>query len=61
MKSKIKGVKKTYNVWKTKGEAQAAGENAHYYAEYWNGTKEYAKLNVQTPNEARLMQISACS
>ena len=51
LKSKIKGVKKTYNVWKTKGEAQAAGENAHYYAEYWNGTKEYAKLNVQTPNE----------
>ena len=52
LKSKIKGVKKTYNVWKTKGEAQAAGENAHYYAEYWNGTKEYAKLNVQTPNES---------
>ena len=51
LKSKIKGVKKTYNVWKTKGEAKAAGENAHYYAEYWNGTKEYAKLNVQTPNE----------
>lgn len=51
LKSKIKGVKKTYNVWKTKGEAQAAGENAHYYAEYWNATKEYAKLNVQTPNE----------
>ena len=51
LKSKIDGVKKTYNVWKTKGEAQAAGENAHYYAEYWNGTKEYAKLNVQTPNE----------
>ena len=51
LKSKIKGVKKTYNVWKTKGEAQAADENAHYYAEYWNATKEYAKLNVQTPNE----------
>lgn len=50
LKSKIKGVKKTYNVWKTKGEVPA-GENAHYYAEYWNATKEYAKLNVQTPNE----------
>lgn len=50
LKSKIKGVKKTYNVWKTKGEVPA-GENAHYYAEYWNTTKEYAKLNVQTPNE----------
>lgn len=60
LKSKIKGVKKTYNVWKTKGEVPV-GENAHYYAEYWNTTKEYAKLNVQTPNEARLMQISACS
>ena len=51
LKSKIKGVKKTYNVWKTKGEVPA-GENAHYYAEYWNATKEYAKLNVQTPNES---------
>lgn len=51
LKSKIKGVKKTYNVWKTKGEVPA-GENAHYYAEYWNTTKEYAKLNVQTPNES---------
>ena len=50
LKSKIKGVKKTYNVWKTKGEVPT-GENAHYYAEYWNATKEYAKLNVQTPNE----------
>lgn len=60
LKSKIKGVKKTYNVWKTKGEVPA-GENAHYYAEYWNTTKEYAKLNVQTPNETRLLQISACS
>ena len=50
LKSKIDGVKKTYNVWKTKGEVPA-GENAHYYAEYWNATKEYAKLNVQTPNE----------
>ena len=51
LKSKIKGVKKTYNVWKTKGEVPV-GENAHYYAEYWNATKEYAKLNVQTPNES---------
>ena len=51
LKSKIKGVKKTYNVWKTKGEVPV-GENAHYYAEYWNTTKEYAKLNVQTPNES---------
>ena len=51
LKSKIDGVKKTYNVWKTKGEVPA-GENAHYYAEYWNATKEYAKLNVQTPNES---------
>ena len=50
LKSKIDGVKKTYNVWKTKGEVPA-GENAHYYAEYWNATKEYAKLNVQTRNE----------
>ena len=51
LKSKIKGVKKIYNVWKTKGEVPV-GENAHYYAEYWNATKEYAKLNVQTPNES---------
>lgn len=51
LKSKIDGVKKTYNVWKTKAEATTAKENAHYYAEYWNDAKEYAKLNVQTPND----------
>ena len=52
LKSKIDGVKKTYNVWKTKAEANTVKEKAHYYGEYWNNPQnpEYAKLNVQTPN-----------
>ena len=52
LKSKIDGVKKTYNVWTKKADADAVKEKAHYYLDYWNNTDNptYAKLNVQTPN-----------